>query len=134
MSVVRTQGWLDPFSYVGGLFVIFYFIGRALTQQFTTLVYYRDLTESLFRSNSSKEIKLSDRLADKVDQKSIFTFEDVKELWDRYLVHRGPTKISLCKAFLCVCRGSRNKDLYLLRNGRFKMDKALDIRTYIRSV
>jgi hypothetical protein len=32
MSVIRSEGWLDPFSYIGGLFVVLYFIGNFITQ------------------------------------------------------------------------------------------------------
>ena len=132
MSVVKSQGWLEPFSFVGGLFVILYFVGKFLTEQYTSMRLNCDLTESLFRTNSAKETKINDRLSNIIEQRNTLTKIDVTEIWDRYFSHRKETTIRVCRVLLS-CRG-RSRDTFLLRNGMSKIDKALDVRSIIKVV
>ena len=100
MSVVKSQGWLDPFSYIGGLFVVLYFLGNFLTEQYIQMRLNCDLTESIFRTNSSKETKINDRLSNIIEQRSTFTQKDATELWDRYFSHRKETTVRICRVLL----------------------------------
>lgn len=116
MSVLRSEGWLDPFSYIGGLFVALYLVGNFLTDQYTQLRLNCDLIQSLFISNTARETKISDRLSSIIEQRSTFKSKDVLEFWDRYLSHRKKITLQLCRVLCCSC-GGRNRDSFLYRNG-----------------
>ena len=75
---------------------------------------------------------MSDRLAGVVEQRSTFSQKDVKEIWDRYLSNRKIARIRLCRVLLS-CRG-KSRDSFLLRNGQSKIDKALDVRSIVKTV